>query len=783
MRKRRWIAGMLATALAVTLLAPAAAFAEDSSAYSAVTAERGAATTESAAGAEQTVPAVSEEPDSTETGLVAPPVTATPEQAAPFPGDIAEERPVGITVMADEAQAKNAAQPWDGITADTDWYRERPEAISYTLSTPAQLAGLAQLVNEGSTSFQGKTVLLEGDIDLNGQEWTPIGGTDTGKTFAGTFDGQGHVISHLKITRGAENTGANNRVGLFGAGTGAAKIQNFTLQNAEVSGCLQVAAVLGGSGGAEARVTNVHVTGRINVRGWWYVGGIMGKGYSTITGCSVQGDGPDASAVAITGGYAGGIVGFMGEDNCVTSNCTVKNITVSGAYNGIGGVNGILHYGNTIRDCTVENVVVWQTAEPDEDTGRIYVGAFGGTYLDNDGKNPPALENCSFQGAMYSGAAKEELREEHRYVGSLWYGAEPPATVHITNCTIRFAEKPAEPTPAPPADNDQKPAPAPAVTPGPSASPTPAPTVEPAATPTPMPVTASPAPVVPSRPAVTPIPAAAETPVPLPADKKPGNVTAVAQVNDSRAVAAVDAASLEQAVNQVLAEAKAAQAAPAVTVEVTADRNVRAVEVVLPVQALRLLAEQEQAEFTVASQAAQVTFDRTALAAIADQADGRVVLTVTPVAEAEMSPAQAQAAQGNPTFELTLRSGDRTISSFREGSARITLPHVLAEGQQPAGVVVWYLADDGQISACETTYDAQAQVVTFVTPHFSRYAIAYDESLVAAPDRQEAPAVPDAGQDREPAAAANSVPWLPALLLTAAAVIAVLIARRYRKAG
>lgn len=771
---------MLAITMMLSLAAPAA-FAESDGApvmqneITAATAETAVPESETTEAEEEIAPEpVQTAPETASDSEI--PAQATAEQALD-----PQAAPLSLT-EDDAAQTEAENLPWDGVSVDTDWYTRQPDAASYTISTPAQLAGLAQLVNEG-TNFSKKTVLLGDSIDLNGQEWTPIGGTDTGKTFAGTFDGQGHTISNLKITRGLDNVGTNNRVGLFGAGTGAANIQNFTLYNADVSGCLQVAAVLGGSGVAEARITNVHVTGRVNVRGWWYVGGIMGKGYTTITGCSVEGDGTDTSAVAITGGYAGGIVGFMGEGSCVTSGCTVKNITVSGAYNGIGGVNGLLHYGNTIRDCTLENVVVWQTEEPEEDTGRIYVGAFGGTYLDNGGKNPPTLENCDFLGEMYSGAEKTELREEHRYVGSLWYGAEAPATVNIIDCTIRFAEKPVVPTPAPEATAT----PTPEATAAPAPETTAVPAEETASTPaaTPSPAPAVTVPVASSRPVTAASPTAAPSPTPALSGEKPSEVTLAAQVQvvENKAVAAVQADQLTLAVTQAVQEAKAANTAPVVKVELPLAENARAVEVALPTQALQALTAEGEARFTVSSPLAEVTFDKEALSAIMDQADAEVVLTVSPVAEEEMTPAQAEAAQGNPTFELTLRSGDVTISNFRQGQAQVTLPHALAEGQQPEGVVVWYLADDGSITPCETTYDAQAEAVTFVTPHFSRYAIAYDESLLPVSAEPETPATPESAPEAEadePAAA--SFP-LPLVLLVAAAVviIAVLAVRRYTK--
>src|SRR5699024_6085270 len=47
----------------------------------------------------------------------------------------------------------------------------------------------------------GKTVILEENIDLDGEVFTPI------PIFAGTFDGNGHTIEGLQITAGESNQG------------------------------------------------------------------------------------------------------------------------------------------------------------------------------------------------------------------------------------------------------------------------------------------------------------------------------------------------------------------------------------------------------------------------------------------------------------------------------------------------------------------------------------------------------------------------------------------------
>lgn len=82
------------------------------------------------------------------------------------------------------------------------------------ISTYEKLKEFRDNVNKGTNTF--KTVKLGADIDMNGDDWTPIGfndGNGTIKTFSGTFDGQGHVISNMKINITDTD---NVYLGLFG---------------------------------------------------------------------------------------------------------------------------------------------------------------------------------------------------------------------------------------------------------------------------------------------------------------------------------------------------------------------------------------------------------------------------------------------------------------------------------------------------------------------------------------------------------------------------------------
>lgn len=213
------------------------------------------------------------------------------------------------TTSGNSGSSTGSTTTWDGTTAETNWYIGHENDTSYTISTAAELAGLAKLVNAGN-AFSGKTITLGADIDLGGQEWTPIG--TSGKPFSGTFDGNKKTISNLAI-----NKPSKNDVGLFGYTT-SGEIKDFTLNNASVTGYLDVGAIAGTP--YTSKYTNINVTGTIKIEGFSYVGGALGKNaYANVTNVDVTGTSESyVKANSIENNiayrtYVGGLIGFMGK--------------------------------------------------------------------------------------------------------------------------------------------------------------------------------------------------------------------------------------------------------------------------------------------------------------------------------------------------------------------------------------------------------------------------------------------------------------------------------------
>ena len=139
-----------------------------------------------------------------------------------------------------------------------------------------------------------------------------------------------------------------------------------------------------------------------------------------------------------------------------------------------------------------------------------------------------------------------------------------------------------------------------------------------------------------------------------------------------------------------------------------------------------------------------VTFDADAVAAISGQAEGSdLTLHLDDVELTELTSEQ-QAAVEDLEVEVVLdayltANGER-ISDFEGGSATVRIPYALPEGRTAAGLVVWYVADDGTRTQVPATFDGEN--VVFAVSHFSNYVVTYDPLKANEPENPEEAACP-----------------------------------------
>ena len=315
----------------------------------------------------------------------------------------------GFTVSVDSG----VRDKWDG-SSKTQPSGSGTAASPYKIGTAAQLAWFANAVNNGSRSA---CAVLTADIDLNGQEWTPIANSGVNNGYTGTFDGQGHVIHGICVT-----TGVSSRPqGLFGiiARTG-------TVRNVKAAGRVLVrqssgAGLIAGENNgvlynceASAFLKNSYNAGSTgssvgNIGG---IAGHMAAGY--IENCRAyglflanpesydEGNLVNSSMLCQIGGIVGGMGASQEKDGCLVRYCenhlqidcytfTYGNSSPCGyAIGGIVGGSGI----GKVRECVNRAAV----------TGGYDVGGIVGSATPGEGASFSAayVEN---RGTVRSGSS------------------------------------------------------------------------------------------------------------------------------------------------------------------------------------------------------------------------------------------------------------------------------------------------------------------------------------------------------------------------------------------
>lgn len=223
-----------------------------------------------------------------------------------------------------------------------------------TIGSAEELMAFRDAVNSGTPykkSINPYSVILTADIDLSSvSNWMPIGYStgNEGRSFSGTFNGNGHVISGLKVDQ--------NEIlsdGLFGV-TNDANIYHFHLLNPVISKAEYVGSVVGRA--SNTRISDVLVTSNASgsnftVQANAHAGGIVGvsDASTTIERCLFRGR---IKSMEV----AGGIIGY-GIQGLTITDCSADNyiyIEATGSVKTAGGIAGLASQA-TITRCLARN--------------------------------------------------------------------------------------------------------------------------------------------------------------------------------------------------------------------------------------------------------------------------------------------------------------------------------------------------------------------------------------------------------------------------------------------
>ena len=202
-----------------------------------------------------------------------------------------------------------------------------PTADVYEIKQATDLRWVANQISTLSNEdfknqFDGKTIKLMADINLDGQAWTPINSWHAEGNTRVTLDGNGHKIIGMQVKAGAN-------AGFIGSNAADWTITNLTFVDA-----------------------NVESTGN-------FAGVVFGYQYGKVFMENVDVQGGSVISTANYGIRIGGLVGYSVVNDGATlslTNCEVNGVTLQGYHNVGGLVGSVMTEGKaTMTNCTSTN--------------------------------------------------------------------------------------------------------------------------------------------------------------------------------------------------------------------------------------------------------------------------------------------------------------------------------------------------------------------------------------------------------------------------------------------
>lgn len=381
-----------------------------------------------------------------------------------------------IGVVSDANRAKITDLTWDGAPAPT------VEGIG----TAADLKEFAELIKTGGdvSKFLVDGVLVLGaDIDLGGEDWTPIGAgsvtnagviTASDVPFTGVFDGRGHTVDNFKVSVPADAP-AGYAAGLFGILNGAT-VKNVVIgPKAVFEGKSAAMSFIGGVAGFALNSTVEGCTNKASmsltaakdaVREC--LAGIVGEMYtaegdfaSYVKNCVNEGTITSTNSVNANNGGNGlsvaGIVGFSdGKNFNYIQNCTNK-VAIAAEATRLAGIVASANAKTKVEDCINEGKIsgldvkasnsriggICSAGSTDDvftrciNRGDIVFDKAGDTThgyaagILGQSNNPITIDACENYGAILS----DMIKASTIYMGAILGNANSKA-VTIKNCKV-----------------------------------------------------------------------------------------------------------------------------------------------------------------------------------------------------------------------------------------------------------------------------------------------------------------------------------------------------------
>ena len=204
------------------------------------------------------------------------------------------------------------------------------------------------------------------------------------------------------------------------------------------------------------------------------------------------------------------------------------------------------------------------------------------------------------------------------------------------------------------------------------------------------------------------------------------NLAPKVPVKEGSATATITTADINKAIEEIKKDSsKALVISPEITGQATK------VSVEIAKESTTAILNETKADLKVETPVGNLNIPQAALKEIAAAAGSNgIAITVESVETSKLTAEQKELVKESPVFDISIKTGDKNISSFNGKEITISLPYTLKADEKASDVKVWYLNDKGQLEEMKCTYDEKTGLATFTTNHLSKFMVGVEVAEV-----------------------------------------------------
>ena len=204
------------------------------------------------------------------------------------------------------------------------------------------------------------------------------------------------------------------------------------------------------------------------------------------------------------------------------------------------------------------------------------------------------------------------------------------------------------------------------------------------------------------------------------------SVEVIAADTAGTTIAEVPDKSMEKLMNTAAAAESAGKDAT-IEINIIIPKDTKSVDINIPGALFGELTRSTDAVFIVKTGIGTLTFDAAAAEAVSAAAGtDNITMSIDIVAPSALSAETRRLVGDRPVYDFSVSAGGNLISSFGGNPVTVSVPYVRYAGEDPNAIVICLISDSGVPTIVPNcVYDETTGMITFMTDHFSQYAVSY----------------------------------------------------------